>query len=181
MIFSDKKLAEKSLKKASNLEPGEPQWSDQLGLLYSLQSKADSATHALAAFEKAQAVEQEDIFKFYRLDKLAKAAFKAGEFEKASLYANELLKAATHFPKDWNYGNAIQHGNNILGRIALKQGDLELASDGVSLWRREITPSAGGRIKCGQRRNREGWRKACDDATRKTQYMACDCTSEGGR
>ena len=104
-------------------------WPDQLGLLYSLQSEADSAAKALAAFEKAQAAEHEDVFKFYRLDKLAKAAFKAGEVEKAAGYAGESLKAAARFPKDWNYGNAIHHGNNVLGRIALKQGDLKLAAE----------------------------------------------------
>ena len=129
LILSDNKLAEEWLKKAANLAPNDPQWPDQLGQLYSLRSEADSAAKALVAFEKAQAAEQEDVFKFYRLDKLAKAAFKAGEFEKASLYANELLKAAARFPKDWNYGNAIHHGNNVLGQIALKQGDLKLASE----------------------------------------------------
>lgn len=129
VVFSDKALAEELLKKAANLEPGDPQWPDQLGQLYSLQSGPDSAVHALAAFEKAQAAEPEDIFKFYRLDKLAKAALKAGEVEKAAGYANESLKAAARFPKDWNHGNAIHHGNNVLGRIALKQGDLKLAAD----------------------------------------------------
>ena len=46
-------------------------WPDQLGQLYSLESEADFAAKALVALEKAQAAEQEDVFKFYRLDKLA--------------------------------------------------------------------------------------------------------------
>lgn len=129
VLFSDADLAEELFKKAANLAPGDPQWPDQLGLLYSLQSQKDAAAKALAAYEKAQAAEHEDIFRFYRLDKLAKAAFKAGEIEKASLYANELLTAAARFPKDWNYGNAIHHGNNVLGRIALRQGDRKLAAE----------------------------------------------------
>src|SRR5262249_19247642 len=75
--------------------------------------------------EKAQAIDLSGMSRFYRLDSLAKSAFKAGEIEKASQYANELLKAAREYPKDWNYGNAIHHGNTVLGRIALKQGDLK--------------------------------------------------------
>ena len=122
-------LAEELFKKAADLAPGDPQWPDQLGQLYSRQSQKDAAAKALAACEKAQAAEHEDIFKFYRLDKLAKAAFKAEEIEKASRYANESLTAAARFPKDWNHGNAIHHGNNVLGRIALKQGDLKLAAE----------------------------------------------------
>ena len=46
-------------------------WPDQIGQLYSLESEADSAAKALVALEKAQAAEQEDVFKFYWLDKLA--------------------------------------------------------------------------------------------------------------
>ncbi len=118
VLFADTALAEELFKKAANLAPGDSQWTDQLGLLYSLQSVADAAAKALAAFEKAHAADHEEILKFYRLDKLAKAAFKAGELEKAARYADESLKVAARFPKDWNYGNAIHHANNVLGRIA---------------------------------------------------------------
>jgi hypothetical protein len=59
--------------------------------------------------------------RFYALSGLAKAAFDAGEFDKAERYARELLSAAVGNEKDWNYGNAIFFGNMVLGRVALRR------------------------------------------------------------
>lgn len=39
--------------------------------------------------------------------------------------ANKLLSLAEKFKNDWNYGNAIHHGNIVLGRVALSSGDVE--------------------------------------------------------
>ena len=60
--------------------------------------------------------------RFYALAGLAKNAFRAGEFDKASSYAHELLDTAAQYPQNWNYGNAINEGNVILGRVALRNG-----------------------------------------------------------
>jgi hypothetical protein len=66
--------------------------------------------------------------RFYALSGLAKAAFDAGEFDKAERYARELLSAAVGNEKDWNYGNAIFFGNMVLGRVALRRdGNVGLA------------------------------------------------------
>jgi methionine-S-sulfoxide reductase len=66
--------------------------------------------------------------RFYALPALAKAAFEAGEFDKAERYARELLAAAPGNEKDWNYGNAIFFGNMIFGRVALRRdGNVGLA------------------------------------------------------
>lgn len=62
--------------------------------------------------------------RFYALNAAAKESIGAGNVEEARKYANELLTAAAKFPGDWNYGNAIQDGNHVLGRIALKEGHL---------------------------------------------------------
>lgn len=129
VLLDDPKLAEELLKQAQKVEPANAQWSDKLGQLYSLQTGKDTAAKSLAEYEKAQAADPSEMSRFYRLDALAKSAFKAGEIEKASRYANDLLKAAAQFPKDWNHGNAIHHGNNVLGLIALKQGDIKQASE----------------------------------------------------
>jgi tetratricopeptide (TPR) repeat protein len=59
--------------------------------------------------------------RFYALAGLAKAAFDAGELDKAERYARELLSDAPVNPKDWNYGNAIFHGNTVIGRVALRR------------------------------------------------------------
>lgn len=125
----DKDLAEDLLKQAQKVEPANPEWSERLGRLYALQNGKGKATAAesLAEYEKAQSADASESTRFYRLDDLAKQAFEAGEIEKASKYANELLETAQKYPKDWNYGNAIHHGNNVLGRVALKQGDVKKA------------------------------------------------------
>ena len=60
--------------------------------------------------------------RFYALDDAAKQSFEVGNIEDARKYASELLALAQKFQHDWNYGNAIQDGNLVLGRIALKEG-----------------------------------------------------------
>jgi hypothetical protein len=55
------------------------------------------------------------------LSEVAAAAFDAGDYDKAETYANELLSDANTYRTNWNYGNAIFHGNMILGRVALKR------------------------------------------------------------
>jgi len=63
-----------------------------------------------------------DAKRFYALDGAAKESFIAGRLEDAKKYASELLELSTHYKNDWNYGNAIQDGNLVLGRIAVKEG-----------------------------------------------------------
>lgn len=128
-LISDKDLAEGFLKRAQKAEPDNPTWSDNLGHLYSMADDKESALKSLAEYEKAQASDREKISRFYRLDNLAKAAVKAEDLEKATRYAKESLDGAEGFPKDWNYGNAIHHGNNVLGLVALKQGNAKLAAE----------------------------------------------------
>ena len=54
------------------------------------------------------------------MDDAAKESFEVGNIEDARKYAKELLTLAQKFQNDWNYGNAIQDGNLVLGRIALR-------------------------------------------------------------
>ena len=128
-FIHDKDLAEDLLKQAQKVEPDNPYWSEQLGHLYALQNRhGDTKTiKSLEEYEKAQSADTNELSRFQRLDSLAKSAFIAGEIERASQYANELLETAQKYPKDWNYGNAIDQGNNVLGRIALRQGDVKQA------------------------------------------------------
>lgn len=80
----------------------------------------------LAALEKKAAeLKGEELFD--KLPDLAKRAFAAGEIDKSESYAQQLLKMARDYPKSWNYGNAIFHGNAILGRVALKRGNVKEA------------------------------------------------------
>ena len=129
VFIDDKDLAEKLLLQAREIEPANPYWPDQLGRLYSLQSGKDAAGKAFLEYEKAQAADPVEMSRFYRLDALAKSAFNAENTGKATQYATESLKAANLHPTDWNHGNAIHHGNNVLGRVALKKGDIKLATE----------------------------------------------------
>lgn len=80
----------------------------------------------VAAIKKlAAALNEEE--KFYALDDAAKESFEEGKVEDARKYANDLLTLAPKYQRDWNYGNAIQDGNLVLGRIALKEGKIEEA------------------------------------------------------
>jgi len=76
------------------------------------QERLDEATKKLATASR----EEE---KFYALDDDTKESFEVGKMEDASKYAKDLMTLAKKFQGDWNYGNAIQDGNLVLGRIAL--------------------------------------------------------------
>jgi tetratricopeptide (TPR) repeat protein len=65
--------------------------------------------------------------RFYALANLAKIAFNLGNLDDAQVYAQQLLREAPKYPKDWNYGNAIYYGNFVLGRVALRKGNVQLA------------------------------------------------------
>lgn len=58
------------------------------------------------------------------LARLAKAAFNAGDYPRATGYANEAL-AASRQGVFWWTGDAIHQGNIVLGRLALLKGDVE--------------------------------------------------------
>lgn len=64
---------------------------------------------------------------FYAIAKLAKMAFQAGDLDKAQSYATKLVEMAPQYPNDWNYGNAVHDGYMVLGRVALRRGNVALA------------------------------------------------------
>jgi hypothetical protein len=66
-----------------------------------------------------------DQYRFYALDDAAKESFIVGNIDDAGKFAEELLRLAPDFTGNWNYGNAIQDGNVVLGRIALREGRVQ--------------------------------------------------------
>ena len=84
------------------------------------QGRLDNATNKLA-----EASNNQD--RFYALDSAAKESFNVGKIQDAENYAKELLTLAPKFQGNWNYGNAIQDGNLVLGRIAARDGRIEEA------------------------------------------------------
>jgi tetratricopeptide (TPR) repeat protein len=63
--------------------------------------------------------------RFYALNNAAKQSFVLGQTEEARKYASNLLALLPKFPDDWNYGNAVQDANLVLGRIAVQEGRIE--------------------------------------------------------
>jgi hypothetical protein len=84
------------------------------------QGRLDAATKKLTAASREEET-------FYALDDAAKESFEVGKIEDAGKYAKDLLTLAPKYKGNWNYGNAIQDGNLVLGRIALKEGRTEEA------------------------------------------------------
>lgn len=56
---------------------------------------------------------------------IATDAFEAGDLARAEQSANELLRIPQSSESDWDSGGRIHKGNIILGRIALRRGDVE--------------------------------------------------------
>ena len=69
----------------------------------------------------------DDVHRFYALPEAAKASFETGKTEDARAYAQQTLDLASRFRDDWNYGNAIHDGHMVLGRVALRKGDVAAA------------------------------------------------------
>jgi tetratricopeptide (TPR) repeat protein len=128
-FIHDKEQAEKLLRQAEEVDPKNPNWPDMLGHLYALDKYNGGGAKALAELEKAEAIDTDEGSKTVRLVELAKSAYEAGDVVKAKKYAGELLTTGTKDPQNWNYGNAIHHGNNVLGRIALQEGKTPQADE----------------------------------------------------
>lgn len=130
-LLEDRQRAEDLLKKAQSLDPANPGWARRLGHLYSLganRESTDSRTQAAGqSLEQLQAALAlaDGTGRRAMLADAAKAAFEAGDLDTARSYALELLEAPDK--SSWNYGNAVHQGHLILGRLALRSGDLELA------------------------------------------------------
>ena len=65
--------------------------------------------------------------RFYTLGAAAKRSFAAGKIAEARDGAQRLMALLPHYQSNWNYGNAIQDANLVLGRIAVREGKIEAA------------------------------------------------------
>jgi tetratricopeptide (TPR) repeat protein len=77
--------------------------------------------NALKELDEAKTEEE----RFYALNDAAKESFEVGNIEDADKYARELLALLPKYQKNWNYGNAVQDANLVLGRIAVREGRIE--------------------------------------------------------
>jgi hypothetical protein len=65
--------------------------------------------------------------RFYALNDAAKESFVMGKTEDARKYAQELMAPLPNFKGNWNYGNAVQDANLVLGRLAFREGHIDEA------------------------------------------------------
>jgi hypothetical protein len=88
----------------------------------SLEYLQESYKATVDALKKAPHEQLQEVLLDLQID-LALAALEAGETELAKKHAAETLSKNTD-GKNWNYGNIIHDGNQILGRGALREGRL---------------------------------------------------------
>lgn len=128
-MFGDRRTSIKLLERAQSLEPSNAEWRRKLGHIFSLGIRGPGegdlkiAEKALQHFEKAYEL-AEDSLRDSLLEDLAKGAFSADRLEKARKYAEIMLQ---NTEAGWNFGNRVHHGNLVLGRIALREGNIEEA------------------------------------------------------
>jgi len=139
-ILSDKQLSEKLFKQLAVADPNNPRWPSALGHLYLMEmqsaayrppkepptgpDKQSLAASAYQNYERAYRLQSHDQEKRILFSELATSAFEAGQIETAQRWALEALKDATTATTDWSVANSVHHAHIILGRIALRGGDL---------------------------------------------------------
>ena len=127
----DDVIAGRLLRRCKELEPDNPHWSGQLGLLYSFQGdpkQPESATDwgkmSLAQLEIAWKADGEPNRRFLALLSMPEVAIRAGELDKAREYAAELLAIAPMQEQAFSQIWADRQANMALGWLALSRNDL---------------------------------------------------------
>lgn len=136
--FADEKNAEALFIKCTELDSKNPIRFRNLGRLYiELGNKntvdSELKKKALIYIEKAYSLTAKEHERYYMLSDLATLYFENQQFEKAQETSEELLHIASDHKDNWNYGNAIYSGHQILGRIALSKGRTEEAKSQMLL------------------------------------------------
>ena len=128
-MFGDRRTSIKLLERAQSLDPSNPEWPRKLGHTLGLGTRGpgegdeEIAERALEHLEKAYELADESL-RDSLLESLAKGAYSADRLDKAHHYAELMLQ---NTEAGWNYGNRIHHGNLVLGRVALREGNIEAA------------------------------------------------------
>ncbi len=117
------------LRQAQELDSDNPYWVGRRSHLDSLRAKGGSEFVLSALSTKEDQIEKSVRVNPFDLGELANLAFAVGDYDKARMAADRLLSIAStgHDFDDLDYGNGIHDGNCILGRIALREGDIDTA------------------------------------------------------
>jgi len=134
LLLNDSEAAASLYQRAEAAEPQNPEWSRDLGHLYSLgrsrkngEERQTSAKAALGAYERSLANSKGGEERESLLPAVATLALEAGETAQARGYAEEMLDSDSQ--GGWNAGNLVHHGHLVLGRIALRDGDTKAAQE----------------------------------------------------
>jgi tetratricopeptide (TPR) repeat protein len=134
MFLSDRDRSRELLEKVLLINPQNKMASSRLAQSYEMEREASKSSQENEALsQKALFIRERGLQnanseqRFDSLGDPATAAFEAGDIPKAEQYTRELVQMAPHYKQSWNYGNAIHKGNIVLGRIALRRGDIPSA------------------------------------------------------
>lgn len=126
----DKDLAEEFFKKAIALDPNNDEIKHKLAHLYTL-SKGYEQQALVQKEELCKRPDSEDLL--CEMTDLPNAALAAGDIERAISASNKLLELSEKYRTNWHYGNAVNQAHTVLGRVALKNGDIEAAKKHLQL------------------------------------------------
>jgi tetratricopeptide (TPR) repeat protein len=131
---SDFDFAVELLWRADKVDPESTEWVLEIARLYQHKSwrawgdqRLTLARQAFDAYEQArQRMDEKELS--YNLGEVAKAAYDVFEDGKAERYAKRLLDINKNRKPDWGAsGNCVHNANLVLGRVALRAGDVEQA------------------------------------------------------
>lgn len=127
--LSDPRLSARLYRQAIALDSEEPNWLRNLArvLRRSGRKNIPRLKEALVALQEALRKTKDPKFKRFLYDDLAELAFELGEWFLAKTFAAKSVRQAYKYGKDWSSGNAIHNGNCVLGRMALKNGEMNAA------------------------------------------------------
>src|SRR2546430_3809398 len=163
-IISDKQFTEKLFKQLAVADPNNPRWPSELGHLYMMEmqnatytpptgpstgaDRKNLAASAYQNFERAYRLQNHDQEKRILISQLATSALEAGEVQKAQVWALEALDDAKNAKSDWSVADSVHHAHIILGRIALRSGDLAEAREHlIQAARSEGSPVLGSLVQ----------------------------------
>lgn len=81
------------------------------------------ATDSFSEWERATTQQEA----FYAVAAAAFGAYDLENFSEAEAIAHRAIQLASLFVENWNAGNALFAGHTVLGLLALRRGDVELA------------------------------------------------------
>ncbi len=139
LLLEDRLIAEKLLQQGKVLQPDNPEWSDRLAHLYDLGLDAvdenQCANMALRERKTVYELSKKNcsLFNLLKLKRLPELALNAEQFDDA-IRDSKLLLYLSWVSLDKDYASDCKHeAHTILGRVALKLGNVEKAK--VHLWK----------------------------------------------